>query len=60
MKTEQEIRKEIELNKQTLENYKNAYKKGEISKDILDKMKIDCASVEATLLWVLEENERYD
>lgn len=60
MKNESEIRNEIELNKQTLKNYKNAYKNGQISKKVLDKMKIDCASTEAALLWVLGENERYD
>lgn len=60
MKTEKEIRDEIEATKKTMNNYKNSYKKGEIPKDVLKKALLDCSATIDALKWVLGENDRYD
>jgi hypothetical protein len=60
LKTEKEIRHEIEATKKTIENYRNAYKNSEIPRDVMKSQILDCSSTIATLLWVLGENDRYD
>lgn len=60
MKTEKEIRNEIEACKNTIENYRNAYKKGEIPKEMLKFELIQNESMMFALKWVLDENDRYD
>ncbi|EJT5937300.1 hypothetical protein N2W52_002068 [Clostridium perfringens] len=60
MKSKSEILKEIELTKRTIKNYKEAYKNGKISKDILEYNLIDCKATLEALSWVLEENDRWD
>jgi predicted transcriptional regulator len=60
MKTEQEIKDEIEATKRTIENYRNAYKSGRISREVLKSQLIDCESTIHALMWVLGENDRYD
>lgn len=60
MKTEEEVRNEIQLSKNTIANYRNAYKNGKISKDVLYSNVIDCNATIAALKWVLEENDRFD
>lgn len=60
MKTENEIRGELESTKRTIENYRNAYKQKKITKDILKNQLTDCEATIQSLLWVLGENDRYD
>lgn len=60
MKTEQEIKNEIIATKNTIKNYRKAFKHGEISKEILKAQTLDCEITIITLEWVLGENERYD
>lgn len=60
MKTEKEIREEIELTKKTIQNYRNAYKNNKIPEDVLENQIIDCSATIDALRWVLGENDRYD
>lgn len=60
MKTEQEIRDEIEANERTINNYQNAYKEGKIPFDVLKSKATECQATNAALSWVLGENDRYD
>lgn len=60
MKTEKEIREEIEASQRTIGNYRKAYKDGKIPKESLEHALIDNQSTIATLRWVLGENDRYD
>lgn len=60
MKTEKEIREEIEASKRTINNHQEAYKQGKIPKEALDYAVNDNHSTISTLLWVLGENDRYD
>lgn len=60
MKTEKEIRDEIEATARTIANYCNAYKQKQIPEDVLHTQLIDCQATIAALEWVLEENDRYD
>lgn len=60
LKTEKEIRNEIEACDNTIKNYKNAYKKKEISKRILKSELLQSESMKFALKWVLDENDRYD
>lgn len=60
MKIEKEILDEIEATKRTIDNYKNAYKNGKITKEILKTQITDCSATIDALRWVLGENDRYD
>jgi len=60
MKTEEQIREEIEATKRTMDNYCNAYKEGKIPKDSFQTQVTDCYATIAALSWVLGENDRYD
>ena len=60
MKSEKEIREEIEVTLRTRENHRNAYKKGTIGVERLKNHLIDSDAIVATLKWVLGENDRYD
>lgn len=60
MKSEKEIREEIEATKRTIEKYREEYKKGKIPKDILKHQFVDCSATIDALRWVLGENDRYD
>ena len=60
MKSEKEIREEIKATEKTIENYRNAYKRGDISFKNLREQLIDTGATIQTLRWVLGENDRYD
>lgn len=60
MKSKKEIQEEIEATERTIQNYRNAYKKNKIPKDVLETQLIDCSATIDVLRWVLGENERYD
>lgn len=60
MKTEQEIRDEIIATKNTIKNYRKAFKNSKINKGVLQTQIADCTVTIDTLKWVLGENERYD
>lgn len=60
MKTEKEVREEIEACKKTIQNYRNAYKQSKIPKEVLKSELIQNESMIAALRWVLGENDRYD
>lgn len=60
MKTEQEIRDEIGAAERTIENYRNAVKKGSFPKESLQLVITENQSIIAALRWVLGENDRYD
>lgn len=60
MKTEQEIREEIEVTKRTISDYCVTYKENKITREMYLNKLIDCESTIDALLWVLGENDRYD
>ena len=60
MKTEEQIRDEIEATNQAIANYRNAYKDKKISKNILKIHISACYATLSALSWVLGENDRYD
>lgn len=60
MKTEQEIRDEIEACLKTIENYTNAYKEKKISKTIAQSEILQFTGIVLGLKWVLGENDRFD
>lgn len=60
MKTEKEIRLEIEKHKKALEEYKEQYKSNKISKNIYRYNIIDATSTIYALSWVLDENNGFD
>lgn len=60
LKTEKEIREEIENCEKTVENYRKSHKDGKIPFDVLKSAVHENGSMIAALKWVLGENERYD
>lgn len=60
MKTEEEVKEEIEATKRTADNHSKAYKDGIITKECLKIYIIDCKATIDALRWVLGENDRYD
>lgn len=60
MKTEKEIREEMEDVRRTMENYRNEYKNGKTTQDVFDNILRDCYATLSVLKWVLGENDRYD
>lgn len=60
MKTEKEIREEIEATKRTKDNYRKAYEEQKIPKDVLINQITYLNATINTLEWVLGENDRYD
>lgn len=58
MKTEQEIRDEIEATKRTIENYRSAYNSRKIPFDVLNNVLTGSEATIAALSWVLGENDR--
>lgn len=60
MKTENDIRKEIEATKNTINNYTKAYRDNKIPKEVLNSQLIDLRATIDALKWVLGENDRYD
>lgn len=60
MKTEKEIREEIEATNRTKDNYIKAYEDKKIPKDVLVSKLIDLNTTIDTLSWVIGENDRYD
>lgn len=60
MKSEDEILKEIKSIEKTMDNYKNDFKNGNISKESFGYMMADCQGTLDALLWVLGKNDRYD
>lgn len=60
LKSEEEIRKEIQATYKAIENYRNAYKNKKIPKDVLEYQLTDCLATIDALKWVLGENDRYD
>lgn len=60
MKTETEIREEIKATKKTIDNYRKAYNKSKIPKEVFTSQSIDCSATIDALRWVLGENDRYD
>lgn len=60
MKTEKEIREEIECCKRTMSNYKKAHEEKKIPKDVLESKLLECKNMILALKWVLGENDRYD
>lgn len=60
MKSEKEIREEIENTKKTIMNYKKAYEEGRIEKESFRYFMTDCNATIDCLKWVLGENDRYD
>jgi hypothetical protein len=60
LKTEQEIRDEIEATARTLSNYEEAYVEGRVRFDVLSDKTTDYHATISALKWVLGENDRYD
>jgi len=60
MKTEAEIRDEIDKTKKTKENYRREYEANKITKSLAIRTTIDCTATISALKWVLGENDRYD
>jgi len=60
LKTETEIREEIEALNITDDNYRKAYKKGKIPEDVLKSELLQNSSMRLALEWALGENDRYD
>lgn len=60
LKTEREIRDEIEATNKTIKNYRQEFKNGKIDKEILKTQIADCTATIDALKWVLGENDRYD
>lgn len=60
IKDEEEISKEIELTKKTIDNYRGEFKSGNIPKDVLRDKIIDCSATIDALRWVLGQNDRFD
>ncbi|EGO63551.1 hypothetical protein [Acetonema longum] len=60
MKTEREIRDEIEATQRAAQNCRRSYQNKKISQEVLKDMLIDCQATEDALRWVLGENDRYD
>lgn len=60
MKTEKEIREEIEATERTKDNYRKAYAEGKISRVDWIGYIHDCTATIDALKWVLGENDRYD
>jgi hypothetical protein len=60
MKTEKEIRDEIEAINRDDERARKEYKDGEIPKVVLRSKLLQNSSMRLTLKWVLGENDRYD
>lgn len=60
MKSKEEIRNEIEAARRTIENHRNAFNEGKITRDSFKSALIDNEATIAALRWVLGENDRYD
>lgn len=60
IKTEKEIREEIEAIKRTINNYREAVKQGEFPKERMRFVLLENQSMISALKWVLGENDRYD
>lgn len=60
MKSEKEIREEIEATKRTIENYIKLVETGKMPFDTIHDNVIDCSATICALKWVLDENDRYD
>jgi hypothetical protein len=60
MKTEKEIRDEIEAINRDDERARKEYKDGEIPKEILKSKLLQNSAMRLALKWVLGENDRYD
>jgi hypothetical protein len=60
MKTEKEIRDEIEALNREDDNYRKAHKARKIPKDVLKSHLSQNSSMRLALKWVLGENDRYD
>lgn len=60
MKTEEDVLKEIEATKRTMDNYKNVFKNGDIPEENFRYMIADCQGTLDALMWVLGKNDRYD
>lgn len=60
IKTEKEIREEINSIKRTIENYRESHKKGKIPFGVLKDQLTESYGNLSALHWVLGENDRYD
>ena len=60
MKTEKEIRDEIEACKRTIKNHQDAIKNGELLAKYAHPVIDSCLAEIGALRWVLGENDRYD
>jgi hypothetical protein len=60
LKSEQDVRNEIDATVRTLDNYQKAYKEGKIPFDVLKVEFTDKTATIQALKWVLGENERFD
>jgi hypothetical protein len=60
LKTEQEIKDEIEAQRTAIKDFKESFKNGRISKESLVKAMSDHNHVILALRWVLDEMDRYD
>lgn len=60
MKTEKEIKEEIENSKQTIKNLKRDYNNGKIKFENYKYLKHDCIATIEALEWVLGNNDRWD
>lgn len=60
MKTEQQIRDEIQITDNAIEKYRNAYKKGKMPQEVFKSQIMDFLATKDALRWVIDENDRYD
>lgn len=60
LKTEQEVKEEIEATIKTIGNVRKAYKEGKITKELLKIYLTDLQGNLSALRWVLGENDRHD
>ena len=60
LKSEQDIKNEIESAGKTIENYQKAHKEGKIPFEILKTEHLYNSGMIQALRWVLGENDRYD
>lgn len=60
MKSEQDIKEEIEATVKTLSNYHEAYHNRKIPFDVMSEKANECHAIIGALKWVLGENDRYD
>lgn len=60
IKTEKQIREEIDAVDVTMKNYKKTYKDNEIPKDVFMSAMTENRAISTALHWVLGESERWD